>query len=172
MTCIVGISYGENLIFGCDSAASSSHDIKTVTASKIFLIDDFLFGVAGSFRVMDIIRYQFILPKIVKKNFNLDAYMRNEFVDELSNIIDNTEGVEILVGHNKRLFVIQSDWSVLEPSANYTAIGSGAMVALGSLHSLFKSSKKQDAKNYVSDALIASETYTSSVRGPFHYLVI
>lgn len=128
---------------------------------------DFLIGYSGSFRLGQILQYSFTIPKL-NENEDLYEYMRmclKEF--GCSKISDNEEeyGGSILVGYKNRLFNVEPDFHISESITNYNAVGCGFRSALGALHALNDLNLPPEIK--VRKALMASEAYNASVRGPF-----
>jgi ATP-dependent protease HslVU (ClpYQ) peptidase subunit len=76
------------------------------------------------------------------------------------------QGGTFLVGVRGRLFIVESDYQVVEPVAPFAAIGSGAPYALGSL----ATSRGAPAAR-VKQALTVAERFCAAVRAPFPVLV-
>jgi len=169
MTCVVGLIKDNTVYMGADSCAGGDTSVINVSNPKIFLLDEYLIGVSGSFRVIDILNYSFKIPS--EKNLSGDAFMRTTFINALRTTFEKnnfpTEGKDdefnILVGHNGRLYIIQDDFSVLN-IISYGAIGSGADIAYGSL---FTSTSMDDPLLRIEMALNASATFSPDVSAPF-----
>ena len=69
-----------------------------------------------------------------------------------------------------RIFIIWSDYQVLEERNNYTAIGSGRDLALGAFYALRK--EEMLAKDRVRMALEAAEKFNNAVHRPFKILTL
>ena len=58
MTCIVGLNTGEKIMIAADRRGSDGVTYGKFQ-SKVFKKDDFIFGVSGSYRVMQLLQYKF-----------------------------------------------------------------------------------------------------------------
>lgn len=173
MTCIAGVVDKGIVYIGGDSCASSNSWV-TVNDAKVFAIGDVLFGVAGSFRLADLVRHAW--PGAIQENQEQERFLRTTFVDSLYatleryrvNDPDGHFDGEILFGYNGRLYTVQSDYSVLSAPPCGMAIGSGSDAARGSLYTTSK--LRMTPERRVLAALAASESVTPSVRAPFHVM--
>lgn len=165
---------------GADSAASTSSYIALRPDPKVFINGSFVIGYTTSFRMGQLLKYAFQAPTPPANPDELMKFMATDFVDAIRScfkeggwgeIEKNREtGGNFLVGVSGRLFEIEGDFQVTEESQGYAAVGSGALVALGSLYAtgyLAQSTRKR-----VELALEAAEFFTPSVRGPFHILIL
>lgn len=179
MTCIVGVldRKRKRVYMGADSLGSGGGGCVTRADKKIFKNGDFLFGCAGSFRMISILRYAFKPPKH-PKDMPVDEYMNTLFIDELRDVfkrggfLTEKDGVhwmdgEFLVGYRGNLFTIDGDFQVAVSATDYSACGSGWWVAVGSLHST--SQFIDSPKLRLRAALEAAEEHVTSVRGPFDF---
>lgn len=167
MTCIVGISHNGNVYIGGDRAASDDSTVLPLTRPKVKKCNDYLIGYAGSAGIGELVHF-IDLPPISNKN--IEKVLRTTFVKTIKNAIEEygnashleENGTDWLVGVNGRLFEVSSeDWSVCE--FEYTAIGSGGPIALGSLHTT-RSWKDQEKR--VKSALQAAVEISPSCTGP------
>jgi ATP-dependent protease HslVU (ClpYQ) peptidase subunit len=74
-------------------------------------------------------------------------------------------GGDFLVGVAGHLFTIYGDYQVGEEAAGYQAVGSGYLVALGSLHAT--ATTRTAPRRRVLAALDAAAQHTAGVRPPF-----
>lgn len=137
MTCIVGISDGVNVYMGGDRGSSDGTSILPLTRPKVKRCGDYLIGYAGSQGIGELAHF-IDLPPI---NKNIEKTLRTTFISTLKAAIEEygnasyleDNSTDWLLGVNGRLFEISSeDWHIAE--FEYSAIGSGGNVALGSLH--------------------------------------
>lgn len=171
MTCIIGIVNDEKIYMGADSLGSAGCHCVTRKDVKVFKKNDFIFGYTSSYRMGQLIRFNFTPPKIHEEQ-DVFEYMVVEFIPELRTClknggftkINNNEetGGAFLVGFKKRLFMIDNDFQVGEAMANYDSVGCGYEIALGSL---FSTTGKP--KNRILTALCAAEEFSNGVRKPF-----
>ena len=182
MTVIVAVvSDDGEIIFGADSAATDSAGTLSLRGdAKVFQRDGYTIGFCGSYRIGQLVKHDMHFPLIDHEMTPLQAerFMVREFVPRLRKILSkggsmNTTGVDkledsstFLVGFDGYLFVIADDLQVEISQDDYASIGSGAQIALGSLHA-DKTSGHLSAYDAVQNALWAAERYCSNVRGPF-----
>lgn len=208
MTCIVGMvgsaGYGTNeprVMLGGDSAGTSldagkEHQI-TEASSKVYRVGAAVYGVMGSSRVADVIRYE-VAPRF---GWHLDgdeiahgsaAHRANEIVvaQFIPLLIERLQVAKalmtrdrhkamnghLLLGLRGHLFWIGSDFAVSEPVDGFYAIGTGRDVALGALHAqstAWAGTPFRDRPQVLvlGSALEAAAYYVPSVRGPFSYVV-
>lgn len=169
MTIVAAIETKEGTHFGCDAAGSSKGFIASYKQKKIFRNGPFIFGVSGSFRLMQIIQWM----KIVDDG---ESLCLSKFVLDLKAILresemfngDSSESLpgSVLFSMNGKLYEMQNDWSILRSEAGYSAIGSGDAYVYGS----FFSTERMDPKERIRIAMKASAKYDPNVQGPFHFL--
>ena len=75
-------------------------------------------------------------------------------------------GGTFLVGVAGQIFEIRNDYQLGRPVTPYSAVGAGAMVALGALRALEKV-EELSLRDRVTRALEAAEAYNAGVRRPF-----
>ena len=176
MTCIVGLIDRDNVYIGGDSAGTTSRfDIDTRADKKVFRNGDFIFGFTSSFRMGQLLQYNFCPPKH-DKDIPVERYMVSVFIEAVraclkeggyATINNNEEfGGTFLVGYEKRLFCVNDDFQVAEFTCGYTAIGCGYALALGSMYS----TSTMPPEERIRQALSASEKFNATVRGPFHII--
>lgn len=123
MTCIVGIAQEGHVWLGGDSASVSGYRVHQVGEPKVFQNGRFLMGMAGSFRMGQLLRYSFHPPKFRENEQNWMEYMVNDFVDaarklfhdkgfgEKNNNVEEFDGA-FMVGHKGNLAIVYSDYQV------------------------------------------------------------
>ena len=137
MTCIVGTIENKKIVIGGDSAAVDPDSLSLFRSNreKVFKLknefnEEALIGFTDSFRMADIIQYNFDLPRI--ENRDPMRYMVRHFVEYLretfkeggySKISDNREeGGSFIIGICGRLFVLYDDFHVNECSLLFSLI--------------------------------------------------
>jgi len=173
MTCICAIiDTDKSILFGADSAGSSEYSIMITASVKIFQKDNLLFGVAGSWRQMQLLHHALVIPK--KSNACTDeAYItlhvtdaiRSCFQDRNSMTVTNTQensACAILIGYNGVLYRLNEDYGALI-SHTYDCIGSGDDVAKGALFA----TKEYSPIERITIALKAATEHTAFVRPPY-----
>ncbi|WP_086846977.1 hypothetical protein [Amycolatopsis kentuckyensis] len=173
MTCIVGIKAGDgDIIIGGDSAGVGGLGIETRSDTKVFENGAYLFGYTSSFRMGQLLRFA-EMPDVPEGD--LYRFMVIDFVDRIRQVFkdggyarkdnDVEKAGTFLVGVNGRLFKIMDDYQVGEPANDYTAVGCGDDIALGSLHSTANSDLAPEERVFA--ALEAAEEFSAGVRRPF-----
>jgi hypothetical protein len=170
MTCIVGIADQGHVYIGGDSAGVAGYQITVRADTKVFTVGPYLMGFTTSFRMGQLLRYTFKPPK---PTGNLNRFMVAQFIPAVAECVEDggwltvkdgvREGGTFLVGVNGHLFSIDSDFQVGVATDGYEAVGCGADIAFGSLHS----TKGQPARTRVRRALEASAHHSAGVTGPF-----
>lgn len=174
MTCIVGLVHGGKVHIGGDSAGVAGYGLVVRNDRKVFRNGDFVMGFTSSFRMGQLLAFNFNPPK-PREGVDLLAYMVTDFIDTARASMKNggfakvvngeDQGGHFLVGVRGRLFHIAGDFQVGESVHGFDATGCGDHIALGSLYS---SAKIKDPQERVKLALAAAETFSAGVRGPFH----
>lgn len=177
MTCIAGLTDGDTVYIGGDSAGVSGYDLTVRADAKVFRNGPFLMGFTTSFRMGQLLRYKLEPPvhPYIEMGQPMDVYkfMVTSFIDAVRDCLKDggyaekhneaESGGTFPVGYRGHLFVIDSDYQVGESLDGYNAVGCGAQVALGALHA----TKGEEPKQRIRKALEAAERYNAGVRGPF-----
>lgn len=172
MTCILGIADGTNVWIGGDRACSDGSTVLSLHRPKIARVGEYIIGFAGSLGIGQL-AHMVDVPASPK---NLEKALRTTFIKSLKSAIEEygnananeDNSTDWLIGTQGRLFEISSDdWQVSE--YEYSAIGSGANIALGSLHT---SRTWKDNHKRVSVALDAAITLSPTCQGPMDILKI
>lgn len=194
MTCIVALTDGERVLIGGDSAGTNGHELRLRTDAKVFRAGPYGLGFTSSFRMGQILRYETELPEPPTNTDaeELERFMVTEFVETVRQAFSDkgfaktaryaspalpglTEegqaiGGTFLVGVAGQVFEIMNDFQVSRPSRPYSAVGKGALVALGALHAL--EDGEMSLRERGEAALVASEAYCSYVREPFRFVEV
>ena len=154
MSVVVALNQDGVIYVGCDSQVSDSRSKYTLTNPnnyKIWKLKGFedycIFGGVGSLRDINLVRVSDELLdelSILKGNINFEYVVKN-LVSNMFNMLDQYDrvkksddnskrmGSSYIFSYNDSLFEISVDGSVIEVD-EYTAIGSGSDIALGSLN--------------------------------------
>jgi len=174
MTCIVGLVDNGKVYMGADSAGTNGWLHQTIRLdAKMFKVEDFLIGGCGSFRMLQLLHYKLRPPKRYP-DADIMKFMVADFVESVrtclreggfTHIKENNEEIDgsFLVGYQGRLFEIECDLQVGESVDGYNGIGSGGMIALGSLYT-----SQGTPEERIRKALETAEHFNAGVRGPFH----
>ena len=58
MTCVIGLEHKGEVYIGADSAATSGWAVSATRLPKVFLVNEFLIGYAGSFRMGQLLQHK------------------------------------------------------------------------------------------------------------------
>lgn len=175
MTVIAALVNGKTVWMGGDSAGVAGYSLGVRKDPKVFECGEFLLGYTSSFRMGQILRY-YLRPEIPKEGQAAFEYMVCVFIpavrkllDEHGYLVDNNGREEIgtfLVGWRGSLFSVEDDLQVAELAAPYAACGCGHDLAMGSLHTT-EQLAGLTARDRLTMALEAAESFSAGVRGPF-----
>jgi len=178
MTCVIGYIADDIVYIGGDSAGVDGLNVIVRTDEKVFRNGDFLFGFTTSFRMGQILRYNFQLPKR-KENISDDEYLYGDFIDAILKILKNKhyakidnnqiEGGCFLFGYRGKLYNVSSDFQIAKPSEKFDAVGCGRNYALGCLYCL-KDNHEMSILEKIEKALKTAEYFSGGVRSPFYIL--
>jgi hypothetical protein len=186
MTCVVGFSDGNTIIFGADSAAagggpetSAAGEIYTPAEPKVFPCGAYLLGVCGSYRVAQVLRHRAELPEMPAATEDLERFLVRDLLPALAATIEAAaiagtrpgylgDQVAILLGIRGRLWTVCSDLTLL-PESGFGALGSGRHRAYGALYAL-DAAGVEGPRRRLEIALEAAAAYTSDVRPPWHFV--
>lgn len=177
MTCIAAYKdINGDIYIGGDSIGVLDYTYLTVKEPKIFRRKNMVFGFTSSFRMGQILQYDFEIPPH-HLDMKTNEYLINVFIPKLINkfeeskfskIEDNqTIGGQFLIGYDKKIFLISPDFSVLEIQTNYNACGCGEDFAKAAFWMMEK--KKIKPNDKVITALECAAEH-SLVKPPFHIL--
>lgn len=176
MTCIVAVKDHEvgRILMAGDAAAVSGHLSGAIRDAKIFTRGPYLIGNTGSFRIGQILRYDFDIPE-PSADDDIMTFMVCVFVEQLRRRMvelavsprkENVDkGGNFLIAIRDRIFHIYEDFQVNERVEEYDAAGSGMEVALGALFA----TQDKPPEDRLRLALDAADHYGSHVRPPFSF---
>ncbi len=180
MTCIIGyLDNSTNDIFmGSDSAGIMGYSLQRRSDEKVFVKNNMIFGFAGSFRMGQILRYSFDIPK--KKEDETDyGFLCSKFVDDLiecfkkkgfATVEDNevSSSGSFLIGFNGALYEVEGDFQVGKVLGNFNSIGAAYEIALGAMSILDK--LDIPASHKVFGGLYTSVEFSTAVSKPFNVI--
>jgi hypothetical protein len=176
MTCIAGVRQGKSVYVSGDSAGVAGWDLTIRADPKVFLAGPYAMGFTTSFRLGQLLQHKLKLPEPPRDGRKLYPFMVNEFVEAARECLkaggmatkekEAEQGGTFLVGVRGRLFIVESDYQVVEPAAPFAAVGGGAPYALGSL-----ATSKGTPAARLKKALEVAERFCVGVRAPFRTVV-
>lgn len=178
MTCIVGIVSEGKVFMGGDSYIGCDYSSSVLEDPKIFKKDNMIFGVTGTLRGLQLMKYKNWIPKYREDEYSSEMeYICSDFIDALKKLFkdngysyleDNQDKQQdwYLLGWGGKLYTIQCNFQVVTLQRKYHSIGVAADVALGCLYSNEKF-LSDDSVGYITMALKAAQEFSCGVRGPF-----
>ena len=180
MTTIAAIQGPTWAVIGYDAQVSESDGrvyILPNNASKCFEIGDYVIGIAGDFRVVNILAHSFTPPSpppaIGEK---LDKFMSTRFVASLRQAFDRNgygkenkdDGALLIVVANGVIYEIGPNFDVIRDTRGIYAVGSGGNYALGALFALDGDGRRtlKRAQEMVSAAMFAAVSLDSGTAEP------
>ena len=169
MTCIVGVRDNSGVWIGADSCGSDGTTRAIISSPKVFRVGELLIGCTTSYRYIDLLQYSMVVAPL--HDGDIDRYLRTAVIPAMrqtlkdggamGNTDQREDGGTCLIGIKDRLYKIGDDFGVMQHDD--IAVGSGYLVALGSLHT----SRGHHPHARVSRALQAAQYVTAFVAGPF-----
>lgn len=182
MTCCAGLETDGTVTIGGDSAAIGGLDLDLRTDEKVFSVGGFVFGISGSFRIGQVLRYAFDPPQQKATQEDME-YMVTDWIDTVRETFrdkgclstwdtddDPFKGQEhidaaFLVGYNGCLYTVEADFQVGRSRAGYASVGCGAPYALGALYANGEGLPRERLER----ALNAAVRFSAGVRAPFNF---
>ena len=164
---------------GGDSACVAGLSITVRKDPKVFVKGEFVYGMCGSYRMGNLLRYTFKEPDHDPR-VEVDTYMYNDWINGVRECFEKggfmrkyygeEHGGTFLVGYKQRLFCVDSDFQIGETALAYDAVGCGDDLAKGAMHSLMDVKLAPEKK--VQKALEAAVEHSGGVRPPFTIIVL
>jgi len=171
MTCITGIKTKDNVFIAGDRMGSNGLTHLQTKEPKIFKNGDFLFGVCGSYRVMQLLKYKFKPPRIGREQ-TISEYLYIDFVDSVIKLLSENNATHkkdamhkfdgsFLFAFDNELYQMESNFQILCDVRDYNSSGSGCYHAMASLYST--DGLKLDPKERLKKAIICASDFVISV---------
>ena len=125
--------------------ASNGWTQRQSNRSKVFKKENFIFGVCGSPRVSQLLRYKLTIPKR-HIGQTLEDYIYTSFTDEVIKVLDQNNALQLkdglrtfygsfLFGFENKLYTMWDNFQSLDDVRGYDSAGSGEYHAMASLYS-------------------------------------
>lgn len=180
MTTIAAVQGPSWAIIGFDSQVSESDGRKYQLpddAAKCFEVGQYVIGVAGDLRVVNILSNSFVPPEpprtVGKK---LDKFLISRFIPSLRRTFDHNsygkewkdEGALLIVAVNGIIYEIGPNFDCIRDTRGLYAIGSGGNFALGALVALDEPGRRtlRKAEQMVTTAMFAAASLDSGTSEP------
>lgn len=187
MTCIVGMEHGGRVYMAGDRGYSAGDEASfTSTVPKVYSrkigsysrpeLGSILMAAAGTTRCSQILRFADLPPY---SGEGILEYLSGLFMDEVRKALEKGVGtlpleegipstrLEILVGFRGELWEVGPCGAVTRCVSGYSALGSGAMYALGAMHA---SRRMKNAKARLKGAVAAAIQFSPRCKGPIDCL--
>jgi len=138
-----------------DSGAFDGSTVIISAEPKVWVTSSSLIGVAGSFRIMDILRYANVGEPHAVRDYLLSKATDSGFPQS---------DWSVLVADHTGVYEIGEDFSLLKSKENYGATGAGAETAFGALYALEK--VEIDPKRRLEIVVNATIQHTTNARPP------
>ena len=171
MTCIVALKTEDGIYMGADKLGSNGFTGASYKRPKVFVKGEFIFGGSGSYKLLQILEFDFTPPA---RNINQkeDNYIYTTFFKELKKCLKDNGGLaeekgiahmlgDFIFGYNNNIYIFQADMSILEPCVDYATIGSGEYHSSGALEVLANSDLPPQEK--IIKAISAAAYHVTSV---------
>lgn len=179
MSCIVAYKDKQNNIWmGGDSIGVMPYEFVTIKQPKVFCKNNMVFGFEHSFRMGQIIQYDFFIPPHHPDVKDFD-YMVSHFIESLQDIFSQKKysqmansgefGGTFLVAYNQKIYKIEDNYQIIEIFDDYISIGYGSNFARGSFWAFENMKTRISPADKVKKALECA-THFSYVKPPFHIL--
>jgi ATP-dependent protease HslVU (ClpYQ) peptidase subunit len=147
MSTVVAIQGQSWAVVGYDSQVSEDGGRKYLLppdAGKVVQNNEYIFGVAGDLRAVNILAHAFIPPTPGKKlDFELDEFISTKFVTSLRKCFevnsygkDGEHSSSVIVVVNGTVYEIGGNYDWIRDGHGLYAIGTGSPYALGAMHSI------------------------------------
>lgn len=153
--------------------------MQTRSDPKVFVNGEFVFGYTSSFRMGQLLEYEFSPPTPTEGVSGM-AYMVKQFIPGVKSTLkeggfqtsENGEdsGGTFLVGWRGGLYEIEDDYQVARVRQSFHSCGCGRDMVLGSLHAT--NEFEIGPEDRITMALNAAVEFSAGVRGPFTVLSV
>lgn len=178
MTCIVAVKTKDGVLMGGDSLGSNGYTGTAYRSPKVFRISpEIVAGYTSSFRMGQLLEHH-LTPPLIGNGDEL-RYAIRELIPRVrdmfkshgyAHVLNNEESGGVwLLAIRARLFLVQSDYSVLETLYDYDAVGSGQDFAMGAMYALQKTRAK-NPRAFLKAALDAASEFAVGVAPPYSFV--
>lgn len=145
MSTVAAIQGPTWVVVAYDSQVSEDSGRKYVLpkdAGKVAENNEYIFGVAGDLRAVNILSHAFLPPDPGKKSgAELDEFMSTKFMSSLKKCFDanfygkdGEQGSNILVAVNGTAYEVGGNYDCIRDAYGFYSVGTGSPYALGALH--------------------------------------
>ncbi|CAM0111736.1 peptidase HslV family [Vibrio phage 166E36-1] len=141
MTCIVAVAKDEHVWMAGDLMGSNGFTKKVYSDTKVFVNGDFIIGYCGSFRMGQILQYNWEQPPRIE-GLTDRQYLQTDVIESMRNCLaqfgvgefkeGEHQGGNFLIGYRGGIYEMQNNFSILK-NDDFAAIGSGTYHAEAAL---------------------------------------
>jgi ATP-dependent protease HslVU (ClpYQ) peptidase subunit len=169
MTCIAAFRFKNDTILAGDKMGSDTITGASMKKPKVFKNFDFMIGYEDSFRLGQILQFNWFPPER-KVDQSTDDYLYVDVVKSLKECFDlvgygdsdRGEFGTFIICYEDRIIEVQSDLSFLEPEQDIICLGSGAYHAIGAIQALMGYEKTPEAILKKAFKIVASHVISVS----------
>lgn len=180
MTCIVALVSDGKVYMAGDKMASNGFTGQEYDKSKVFINNGFIFGYTSSFRMGQLLEYQW-KPPARSEGVSDDEYLYKDVVGSFIRLFQDNhfghkcgteaETGEFLFGWKGRLFRHQECHSLLEYKS-FASVGSGSYHASAALSVLLNLAPEWNEERLLMEAITTASMFIPSVSGSYTYKVL
>lgn len=168
MTCIVGVEFGGKVFMGGDIQGTGGNNKIVHTQPKVFHKKNVIFGYTTSYRFGQILEHNLADPVVPEDPNEIYRWLVTVLIPTIKDALMNNgykDGGNCLIGVRDQLWDLQGDFSVLRSVRGYSACGSGAEYALGSMCTSLKDIRQSEEaySKAVATAISVASTFSPSV---------
>lgn len=140
MTVIVAIKTTDGVVMAGDLLASNGWTKGIVATDKVFSNGEFLMGYTSSFRMGQLLQYNFCAPER-PEGLSDDQYLHTRVIPTIQNLFrsngyggsekDGDKGGTFLLAYRGEIYTMQNDFSLLKYDDPVVAVGCGDVAAVG-----------------------------------------
>jgi len=180
MTCILACIKNKKVHMMGDKQGSNGFIYSNYSKiSKVFKNKEFLIGYTTSFRMGQLLQYNWE-PPVKSSDDSEEVYLFNKVVTSILNCFKandfgykdkaNWEGGNFLIGWRGRLFEMQPEMSLLEHT-DFTSVGSGEYHAVAAMNTLrITRTYDTDPKKFLETALLVASRCVHGVSIEYNYI--
>ncbi len=178
MTVIVGaVTKKDGVVLASDSVIEHSIVKTNDYDGKIWSNGEYVLGGAGELRALQVVKYFFNVPEFrALKSESIEEFLVKEVIPPLKEVLREHEvlltnkktvyaSLNLIIGWDKHVCLIEEDFSIFVPKTKKVATGSGVAQSLGSLDN--KSNNKWTKKDVI-NAVKSAELTAPGVGGSIY----
>lgn len=185
MTCVIAVIDKEtNKVFmGCDSGVQENWTMLQIKQPKMIKLNDMLIGISGTLRPLQLIQHQLVLADRTEKQSSME-YLVKVFVPAVKQLLVDNDCImnndnykqsdsNLLIGYRGEIFIMDTNFQIVQTNDSYSAIGSGTDTALGALAVFSNMDWMEFSPSYtIKKTLEIAEKHCLGIQKPFKVMSI